>query len=197
MIDPGLHLRTSKVVLRPLVMEDMPAFAALADDPPMWAYFTLNLSDPGQLEQWMQAAETDRQAGRRPFTIIDRETNAIAGSSSMGNISWHDRRLEIGWSWLGQRFRSTGINLHTKYAMMRYAFETLEFERVEFKTDFLNERARRGLEKVGGTAEGVLRSHMTMWNDRRRDSIYYSVIKQEWPNLCSTIFKDITGYEFY
>ncbi|HEY0432964.1 MAG TPA: GNAT family protein, partial [Chitinophagaceae bacterium] len=152
---------------------------------------------PLHLGQWMQAAITDRTAGRRPFTIIDRETNQIAGSSSIGNISWHDLRLEIGWSWLGPKFRSTGINLHAKYAMMKYAFETLKFERVEFKTDFLNQRARRGLEKIGATAEGVLRSHMTMWNDRRRDSIYYSVLKTEWPNLCATVFKEITGYEFY
>ena len=197
MIDPQLHLRTSRALLRPLIMEDADAFAPLANDPSMWAYFTLNLADPLHLGQWMQAAITDRTAGRRPFTIIDRETNQIAGSSSIGNISWHDLRLEIGWSWLGPKFRSTGINLHAKYAMMKYAFETLKFERVEFKTDFLNQRARRGLEKIGATAEGVLRSHMTMWNDRRRDSIYYSVLKTEWPNLCATVFKEITGYEFY
>ena len=136
-------------------------------------------------------AYADRDAGtRRAFTIIDKATGEIAGSSSMGNISYHDLRLEIGWSWLGPQFRATGINKHAKFAMMRHAFDVLNFERVEFKTDVLNARAREGLRKVGGIEEGILRSHMTMWNNRRRTSIYYSVLKAEWPGLKQTIFKD-------
>ena len=137
----------------------------------------------------MEMAFNDKKAGtRRPFTIIDKQTGNIAGSSSMGNISYHDLRLEIGWSWLGKAFRSTGLNKHAKFAMMRYAFEELDFERVEFKTDVENARARQGLKNVGGIEEGILRSHMTMWNNRRRTSIYYSVLKNEWPGLKETIF---------
>lgn len=75
--------------------------------------------------------------------------------------------------------------------MMRYAFETLRFERVEFKTDVLNKRARQGLVNVGGIEEGILRSHMTMCNNRRRTSIYYSVLKDEWSGLKQTIFKEM------
>ncbi|HET9429677.1 MAG TPA: GNAT family protein, partial [Chitinophagaceae bacterium] len=123
---------------------------------------------------------------------IDKQNNKIAGSSSLGNISLYDLRAEIGWSWLGKDFRSTGINRHAKFAMMRYAFDELGLERVEFKTDVLNERARQGLRNVGGVEEGILRSHMKMWNDRRRTSIYYSVLKVEWPVLKQTIFK---GFE--
>jgi RimJ/RimL family protein N-acetyltransferase len=99
--------------------------------------------------------------------------------------------LEIGWSWLNKNFRGTDINRHAKYSMMKYAFDVLNFERVEFKTDVLNERARKGLQKIGGKEEGILRSHMTMWNNRRRDSIYYSVLKNEWQQLKQTIFKDL------
>ena len=109
----------------------------------------------------------------------------------MGNISYHDLRLEIGWSWLGTDFRSTGLNRHAKYSMMKYAFDELTFERVEFKTDVMNVRARKGLENVGGKEEGILRSHMTMWNNRRRTSIYYSVLREEWPGLKKTIFKEM------
>jgi RimJ/RimL family protein N-acetyltransferase len=161
-------------------------------DEEMWKYFSYNLGDEAQLDKWMQLAFNDKKAEtRRPFTIIDKSTGQIAGSSSMGNISYHDLRLEIGWSWLGTNFRSTGLNKHAKFSMMRYAFEELNFERVEFKTDVLNERARQGLRKVGGIEEGILRSHMTMWNNRRRTSIYYSVLKDEWPELRKTIFADI------
>jgi RimJ/RimL family protein N-acetyltransferase len=171
---------------------DFAAFHELAQDQDTWTYFTLNLSDEKSLQEFMNAAFHDKEMNtRRPFTIIDHVTGKIAGSTSMGNISMHDLRLEIGWSWLGKDFRSTGINRHCKYAMMKYAFEELNFERVEFKTDVLNERARTGLRKVGGIEEGVLRSHMTMWNNRRRSSVYFSVLKNEWQELNETIFKDM------
>jgi RimJ/RimL family protein N-acetyltransferase len=193
MIPPNLVLETEKVILRPIAEDDYEDFLRLAQDKAMWEYFTLDLSDPPQLKQWMDMAFSDRAAGtRRPFTIIEKATNKIAGSSSIGNISYHDLRFEIGWSWLGKDFRSTGINRHAKYSMMRYGFEQLNFERVEFKTDVLNDRARQGLRNVGGIEEGILRSHMTMWNNRRRTSIYYSVLKNEWPGLKETIFADIS-----
>jgi RimJ/RimL family protein N-acetyltransferase len=191
-IPPNLALQTGKVFLRPVEENDFSAFLELAQDEDAWKYFTLNLADKSHLQKWMNQAFADKAANTRlPFTIIEKASNKIAGSMSMGNISMHDLRLEIGWSWLGRDFRGTDINRHSKYAMMKYVFDELNFERVEFKTDVLNTRARKGLQKIGGREEGILRSHMTMWNDRRRDSVYYSVIKNEWPALKQTIFKDI------
>jgi len=193
MIPEDLILETDKVILRPIAEDDYDFFLDLGKkDFDMWYYFTYNLGDEEQLKNWMAMAFADKKAGtRRPFTIIEKATGKIAGSSSMGNISYYDRRLEIGWSWLGTDFRSTGINRHAKYSMMKYAFDVLRFERVEFKTDLLNARARKGLQNVGGQEEGILRSHMTMWNNRRRTSIYYSVLKDEWPGLKETIFKEM------
>ena len=193
MIPPDLVLETGRAILRPIEPSDFDTFHKIArQDDEMWKYFSLNLGDEAQLRKWMDMAFEDRDAGtRRPFTIIDKKTGAIAGSSSMGNISYYDLRLEIGWSWLGKDFRSTGLNKHAKFAMLRYAFEQLNFERVEFKTDVENLRARQGLRNVGGTEEGILRSHMTMWNNRRRTSIYYSVLKNEWPGLKETIFREM------
>ena len=194
MIPADLALETNLVLLRPIQTDDFDPFLQLASaDDEMWDYFTLHLGKPDHLEKWMQMAFDDRATGsRRAFTIIDKRTGAIAGSSSLGNISEFDLRAEIGWSWLGKEYRSTGINRHAKFAMMRYAFDVLQFERVEFKTDVLNDRARQGLRRVGAVEEGVLRSHMTMWNNRRRTSIYYSVLKNEWPELKKSVFSDIT-----
>jgi len=193
MIPQDLMLETDKVILRPIADDDYDFFLELGKkDFDMWYYFTYNLGDEKQLTKWMEMAFADKKAGtRRPFTIIEKATGKIAGSSSMGNISYYDLRFEIGWSWLGTDFRSTGINRHAKYSMMKYAFDELQFERVEFKTDVLNTRARKGLQNVGGMEEGILRSHMTMWNNRRRTSIYYSVLKDEWPALKETIFKEM------
>jgi RimJ/RimL family protein N-acetyltransferase len=193
MIPTDLILETNRVILRPVSTADYTTFLDLAgQDKDMWYYFSLNLGDEKQLQRWFEQAFADKAANtRRPFTIIDKQTGKIGGSSSLGNISMHDLRAEIGWSWLGKDFRSTGLNTHAKYAMMRYAFEELNFERVEFKTDVENARARKGLQNVGGIEEGILRSHMTMWNGRRRTSVYYSVLKNEWPVLKQTIFADI------
>ena len=192
MIPIDLQLETQKVLLRPIAETDMEAFHQLAQDEDMWQYFSLNLADEKQLKTWMNMAFHEIQMNtRRAFTIIEKSSGTIAGSMSMGNISLHDLRLEIGWSWLGKAFRSTGMNRHSKYAMMKYGFEEMHFERIEFKTDVLNQRARKGLENIGGKEEGILRSHMTMWNNRRRDSVYYSVLKNEWPQIKASIFKDI------
>lgn len=193
MIPADLILETKRAILRPITVDDYDVFLKLAkEDFDMWYYFSLHLGDEKQLQRWFEMAFTEKAANtRRPFTIIDKETGQIAGSSSLGNISMHDLRAEIGWSWLGKGFRSTGLNKHAKYAMMRYAFDELNFERIEFKTDVENARARQGLRNVGGVEEGILRSHMTMWNNRRRTSIYYSVLKNEWPGLKATIFKDM------
>jgi RimJ/RimL family protein N-acetyltransferase len=193
MIPQDLTLETSKALLRPLDRNDYDTFLELArQDYDMWYYFSLHLGDEAQLNRWFDMAFADKAANtRRPFTIIDKQTGKIGGSSSFGNISLYDLRGEIGWSWLGKDFRSTGLNKHAKFAMMRYAFEELNFERMEFKTDVENARARQGLRSVGGIEEGILRSHMTMWNNRRRTSIYYSVLKNEWPHLKETIFKGL------
>ncbi len=150
----------------------------------MWMYFSLNLGIAQQLQQWMAEALTGLQQNTRiPFTIIDATTQQIAGSSSIGNISHYDKRLEIGWSWLAPGFRGTFINKSAKYLLMQYAFEVLQFERVEFKTGVLNARARNGLKNIGAIEEGILRSHSLLWNGHRRTSVFYSVLKEEWPGV--------------
>jgi RimJ/RimL family protein N-acetyltransferase len=185
-------LETNKVLLRPLQESDYHHFLQLSQDEQMWQYFTLNLQDENQLSKWMNIAKQDRELGTRiPFTIINKETNTIAGSTSIGNISDFDLRAEIGWSWLGKPYRSSGVNRHAKFSMLKYIFEEWKFERVEFKTDVLNERAKKGLKNVGVKEEGVLRSHMTMWNNRRRSSVFYSILKDEWPEVKQSFFKDL------
>lgn len=186
-------LETAKVILRPMDVKDYELFLPLTQqDEDMWEYFSLKLSDEEQLRQWVADGLQAKQAGTRlPFTIIEKGSGLIAGSSSIGNIAWHDQRLEIGWSWLAPPFRSTGINRHAKFLLMQYGFEHLQFERIEFKTGVHNIRARKGLEKIGGIEEGILRSHSLLWNGNRRTSVFYSVLKDEWPKLKSTIFAEI------
>jgi len=181
MIDFELILQSDKVLLRPLLIEDFDQLAGLANDQSMWVYFTSNLSDRVVLRNWMEDAILQKENKTRlPLVIIDKSSDKIAGSTSFGNISYHDKRVEIGWTWLGKEYQGKGLNDQIKYLMINYCFEVMNFERVEFKTDVLNIPARKALSRLGMTEEGVLRSHTLMTNSRRRDTIFYSVLKFEW-----------------
>ncbi|MBC6491941.1 GNAT family N-acetyltransferase [Flavihumibacter stibioxidans] len=193
---PSFQLKSGRVLLRNMLESDLEGFRQLTGDPNMWNWFTRRLDETGQLEAWVKEALVQQEGKLRfPITVIDLgaanhgwsgdsgESGVVAGSSSFGNISFHDKRIEIGWTWYGNDFRGTGINLHCKYLMLQYAFEVMAFERVEFKTDALNSRSRAALRKIGAREEGILRSHMLMPGNRRRDSVYFSVLKEEWPEV--------------
>ena len=140
----------------------------------------------------MDTAMQERAAGKRvPFVIIDKGTGEICGCTSFGNISFYDKRIEIGWTWVGTATMGTGINHHAKFVLLSYAFDALRFERVEIKTDNLNERAKKALVHIGATEEGVLRSHMLMPHGRRRDSVYYSILRNDWETVKMLYFGDV------
>lgn len=184
MIEKELVLQSERVLLRPVRSDDLYGFAQLTGDPVMWKYFTSDLSDPEELQKWVDEAVLQTKNGSRmAFTIVDRLTDRIAGSTSLGNISFHDKRVEMGWTWLGKEYQGQGINDQSKFMLIRYCFESLGFERVESKTDFLNFPARQALKRIGLTEEGILRSHTLMTHNRRRDTIYYSILKTEWPGI--------------
>ena len=181
MFESILVMETEKILLRPLIADDLKSFEQLTDDPSMWIYFTSDLSVKSELSSWIQNALTDFKSKiRLPFAIIDKSTNDPIGSTSFGNISLKDKRVEIGWTWITRDFQGTGVNNEIKYLMLKYIFETLEFERVEVKTDVLNVKARKALFRIGFKEEGVLRSHTLMTHGRRRDTIFYSILQSEW-----------------
>ncbi len=177
-------LRNDLVEIRRVGVDDKAAFAKIAYDQEIWEYFVSRIEDEGDLNSFVEQAIRDSLSGTRiVFSIIDRASGEIAGSSAYGNLSASDRRLEIGWSWLGRPYRGTGINKAAKALLLDYAFTELECERVEFKTDVLNERARRGLQSIGASEEGTFRSFNYMPSGRRRDAVYYSILKGEWPTI--------------
>jgi len=196
-ISPNLKLETDTVLLRPLQQDDISSFARIANEPSLWRYFTFLLNNTAELQRWVETALKEREEGKRiPFTIVEKATGEICGSTSLGSISYYDKRIEIGWSWLGKHYQGTGINFHAKFSMLSYAFDVLNWERVEIKTDNLNERAKQGLRKIGAKEEGVLRSHMQMPLDRRRDSVFFSILKDEWPDIKHSIFKEINSFQY-
>jgi N-acetyltransferase len=136
------------------------------------------------LEQYIEKAIFDRQnKNRYPFIIFDKTQNAYAGSTSFMNISNTDSRLEIGSTWIGHEFQKTGLNRNCKYLMLSFAFDTLYAERLEFRTDERNVKSRAAIEKIGGQYEGMLRSHTIMPDGFRRNTVCYSILKNEWTEI--------------
>ena len=185
-------LETPRVLLRLMTPQDYDAFLPLTKDTEIWKYFVNDLSTDEGLTNWMQKLFAERQQEvRMPFTVIDKHTNEIVGSTSFLNISFYDKRLEIGSTWLGTPFIGTGVNRQAKFALLSYAFEVMKIERVEIKTDNLNERSKAALLKVGMKPEGVLRSHSVMHDNRRRDTIYFSIIRSEWEERKQSFFSEM------
>jgi RimJ/RimL family protein N-acetyltransferase len=115
-----------------------------------------------------------------PFVAIDLATGRVAGATRYLNMMPNDRGLEIGGTWYGIEFQRTAINTECKYLLMTHAFETLGAIRVQLKTDLINERSQRAIERLGAKREGVLRNHMILPDGRIRDSVFYSILDTEW-----------------
>ena len=178
------RLENEYVLLRRILPGDREQLHEIAMDPDIWKYFVFRVSTDREFDQFMAEALDDTNSGKRiVFCIIDKKNQRIAGSMSYGNLAEKEKRLEIGWSWLDKEHRGAGINRWAKYLLLQYAFETLGCERVEFKTDVLNLQARKGLRNIGAKEEGVLRSYNFMPDNRRRDAIYYSILKSEWSEV--------------
>jgi len=115
-----------------------------------------------------------------PFIIFDKAKNAYAGSSRYMNMNWNYKVLEIGATWIGREFQGTGLNTHIKFLMLEYAFETLGFEKVEFRIDERNIRSRKAVEKLGATLEGILRKNVYLKDGFKRNTCCYGILKEEW-----------------
>lgn len=187
---PGLELQSDRVIMRNMNPVDMEGLWAISQDPGLWSWFNKLLNIRGDLEDWMDEAFLQQeQKTRFPFVVTDKLTGAVAGSTSLMSMSFPDRRIEIGSTWYGITSRGTGINTHCKFLLLDYVFNTMQFERVELKTDALNARSRAAISKIGMVQEGIFRSHMQMPGNRRRDSVYYSMLRSEWPAARERLLK--------
>jgi RimJ/RimL family protein N-acetyltransferase len=134
------------------------------------------------MRAYVETALRERDEGRSlPFATVDAASGTAIGSTRFGSVSLEDGRVEIGWTWVARPWQRTPANTEAKYLMLRHAFETLGCARVELKTDALNERSRAAILRVGATQEGVLRKHMRSQEGRMRDTVYFSILDDEWP----------------
>jgi RimJ/RimL family protein N-acetyltransferase len=173
----GRHVR-----LEPLSESHLDGLCAVGLDDALWRWSMTPMRHRQDMADYVAAALADQARGAAlPFATIDRATAQVIGSTRFGNIDRGNRRVEIGWTWLGRQWQRTAANSEAKYLMLRHAFETWGCLRVELKTDALNQQSRNAMLRLGAKEEGTLRSHMLSWEGRRRDSVYFSILDTEWP----------------
>jgi RimJ/RimL family protein N-acetyltransferase len=184
-------LENQRVLLKPLAEEDFNGLCEAGADLALWKYSLTPIHSKEDILYYLHAALVERNQERSlPFTIFDKAVGKIAGSTRFGNFSWENKRVEIGWTWIGQEFQKTGLNRACKFELFSYAFETLELCRVELKADALNLNSQEAMRKIGATEEGTFRKHLKTGTGRMRDSVYFSILDTEWPEIKQTRFKE-------
>jgi len=188
-------LEGSIVRLEPLSLDHLDGLAEVAFDPTIWQWTLARPTDVAGLRAWVEAALAHRADGSEmPFATVDVASGRPIGSSRFMSIVPEHRRLEIGWTWVAPGWQRKGANQEAKYLQLRHAFEDLGANRVEFKTDSLNEKANPALLSIGATFEGTFRNHMIMPGGRLRHSNYYSVTREEWPDRKAKLEERIAGF---
>jgi RimJ/RimL family protein N-acetyltransferase len=179
-----IALEGAHVQLQPLSESHLDALCEVGLDPELWKWIPIQVLDRDQMLRYIQSALSDQQKGMSiPFATVDRASGKVVGSTRFMSIDVPNKRLEIGATWIAKPWQRTSINTEAKYIMMRHAFETLGCNRVEWKTDALNTQSRNAILRLGAREEGIFRHHVVTWTGRLRDSVYFSVIAPEWPDV--------------
>ena len=169
------------VRLEPLSETHREGLCEAIRDGQLWKLHVTLVPHPDEIDAFLENAQRAHDAGDGlAFATVERATNRVAGSTRFMESDARNRRVEIGFTFLGGSWQRTRVNTEAKLLMLAHAFETLGMNRVEFLTDYLNDRSRRAILGLGAQEEGILRSHMVMRDDRVRDSVLYSIIKSEW-----------------
>jgi len=179
-------LESSVVRLEPIRPENVESFWEAAkdalDDIFQWIPYRMKTRE--DFQRLVEKAFAEQERGESVvFATVERNSGRVIGSTRFMNIDRVNRRVEIGSTWIAPAWQRTAVNTEAKYLMLRHAFEVWQCIRVELKTDGLNQRSRNAILRIGTKEEGTLRRHLITWTGRVRDSVYFSILDTEWPEV--------------
>ncbi|MFY9610615.1 MAG: GNAT family protein [Blastocatellia bacterium] len=175
----GQHVR-----LEPLSPAHEESLIAAAGDGELWNSTVTIVPSRATMASYIASTLSAQAQGRElPFVIIRKSSDQVVGSTRFFHIERDHRRVEIGYTWLAASAQRTEVNTEAKLLLLTHAFERWRCIRVEFVTDVLNQQSRTAILRLGARQEGVLRNHMVMPGGRYRDSVCFSVIEAEWPEV--------------
>lgn len=180
----SITLEGKFVRLEPLSEKHKQGLCAAITDGELWNLYVTLVPHPTNIDAFFTNAQQAFAAGDGiAFATIDKLTGKVAGSTRFMKANLPNRRVEIGFTFLGQSWQRTSINTEAKLLMLAHAFDTLQLNRVELITDYLNNKSRAAILRLGAKEEGIMRNHMVMPDGRVRDSVLFSIIKNEWPGV--------------
>lgn len=185
----GQHVR-----LEPLKPHHFSALMKAAADPKIWEFTTAVARNATEMQKYIETALDWQQAGTAvPFVTVDKKSHEVVGSTRFANIDMANRHVEIGWTWLNPKWWRTVINTEAKYLMLGHAFEQWKCVRVELKAALKNERSRAAILRLGAKEEGTLRRHMLQPDGSWRDTVYFSILDDEWPDVKRKLEQRLAG----
>lgn len=172
------------IILRPLEYSDADALLHAAADGELWNLTVTVVPSANTIDSYLKKALDGREAGTvMPFVIVLQDSGEVIGSTRFWKIDPLNRKLEIGSSWISTRWQKTFVNTAAKYLMLRHAFEVLDCVRVQFTTDENNQKSRHAILRLGAQQEGIVRHERIMPDGRKRNSVRFSIIDDEWPQV--------------
>ena len=185
MIDPKpVTLERDGIRLEPLSPEHNDGLVAAASDGKLWELWFTSVPEPGAVMNYIRDAVKGHSDGHMlPWAVRDLATNTIVGSTRYHDIVPAIDRVEIGWTWYAGRCQRTNVNTTCKLLLLEHAFETLGCAVVGLRTDNFNFRSQKAIEALGAKKDGVLRRHQARRDGTVRDSVMYSILKEEWPDV--------------
>lgn len=191
----NITLSSDRIRLRILSIEDSKALVAAASDGELWNLPFTVVPSAETIDDYIQHALQGYQVGTvLPFIVEDIATGKIIGSTRFWKIDRKNLKLEIGSTWYSKSWQRTYVNTEAKYLLLQYAFEELNCVRVQFTTDVLNEKSQNAILRLGAQKEGVVRNERIMPNGRKRNSVRFSIIDEEWPSIKDNLIKKLNYY---
>jgi RimJ/RimL family protein N-acetyltransferase len=187
-------LEGSRISLRPLQYADADALVQAAAEGELWNLQVTIVPSADTVDAYLKKALDGRETGTvMPFVIVLKDTGEVIGSTRFWKIDRINRKLEIGSSWIATRWQKTFVNTEAKYLMLRYAFEVLDCVRVQFTTDENNQTSRNAILRLGAQQEGIVRHERIMPDGRKRNSVRFSIIDDEWPQVRHNLEQKLGG----
>lgn len=174
-------LENKNIILEPLSLDHVDGLLEVAIDPELWRLTPGAVRNRDDLVSYISNALEEKAKGTAlPFVVKLKSTGEYVGSSRFGNIEISHKRVEIGWTWIGAKWQRSFVNTGMKFLMLQHAFEVWGCNWVELKTDSLNTRSRNAILRIGAKEEGTFRCHMIVADGRIRDTVYFSIVVNEW-----------------
>jgi N-acetyltransferase len=177
-------LESGQVRLEPMTADHGVALEAAARDGELWNLRVTSVPAPGETADYIAAALKGQEKGHMlPFLVVDKASGRVIGSTRYHDIVPIVQRLEIGYTWYGKSWQRTHVNTTAKLLLMTHAFETLGAQLVGWRTDNYNFASQRAIERLGAKKDGVLRHHAPRRDGTIRDTVMYSLLAGEWPEV--------------